>query len=104
MLIPSATSRLRFTIAVRSGATVPEIFVLLSKEFTKWVLIANIIAWPLAYYIMHNWLNNFAYRVAIAPVVFIYSGLIALVIAIATVSSHAIKAARSNPVRSLRYE
>ena len=86
------------------GATVPEIFVLLSKEFTKWVLIANIIAWPLAYYIMHNWLNNFAYRVAIAPVVFIYSGLIALVIAIATVSSHAIKAARSNPVRSLRYE
>ena len=86
------------------GATVPEIFILLSKEFTKWVLIANIIAWPLAYYIMHNWLNNFAYRVSIAPLVFLYSGLIALAISIATVSTHAIKAARSNPVKSLRYE
>jgi putative ABC transport system permease protein len=77
---------------------------LLSKEFTKWVLIANIIAWPLAYYTMNNWLSNFAYRVSITPLVFLYSGIISLIIAIGTVSTHAIKAARSNPVKSLRYE
>ncbi len=86
------------------GASVSEIFMLLSKEFTKWVLIANIIAWPLAYYTMNNWLSNFAYRVSITPLVFLYSGIISLIIAIGTVSTHAIKAARSNPVKSLRYE
>ena len=86
------------------GASASEIFILLSKEFTKWVLIANIIAWPLAYYVMNNWLSNFAYRISITPWIFLVSGVIALIIAIITVSSHAIKAARSNPVKSLRYE
>jgi putative ABC transport system permease protein len=105
-LVAYVTEQRTKEIGIRKvlGASVPEIFILLSKEFTKWVLIANIIAWPLAYYIMHNWLNNFAYRVSIAPLVFIYSGLIALAISIATVSTHAIKAAKSNPVKSLRYE
>ncbi len=86
------------------GATVPEIILLLSKEFTKWVLIANIIAWPVAYLIMHNWLENFAYRTTISWGIFILSGIIALIIALATISTHAIRAATANPVKSLRYE
>ena len=86
------------------GASVFELITMLSKEFTKWVLIANIIAWPLAYYIMNNWLNNFVYRINITLWVFILSGITALLIALLTVSSHAIKAAMTNPVESLRYE
>jgi len=86
------------------GASIFEIIVLLSKEFTKWVVIANIIAWPVAYYLMNNWLHDFAYRINITLSVFILSGFIALLIALATVSYQAIKAALANPVESLRYE
>ncbi len=86
------------------GASVPEIVILLSKEFTKWVLIANAIAWPLAYFIMNEWLRNFAYRINITPWVFFISGIIALLIALLTVSIHAIRAATANPIKSLRYE
>ncbi|MDR3625839.1 MAG: ABC transporter permease [Ignavibacteriaceae bacterium] len=86
------------------GASVPEIMVLLSKELTKWVLVANIIAWPLAYYLMSNWLKNFAYRINITLWVFFLSGLLALLIALLTMSVHAIKAATANPVKSLKYE
>jgi putative ABC transport system permease protein len=86
------------------GASILEIILLLSKEFVKWVLIANIIAWPLAYYVMNNWLNNFAYRINLGIWTFLISGLIALIIALATVSSHAIRAATANPIKSLRYE
>lgn len=86
------------------GATVFSVIILLSKEFTKWVIIANIIAWPIAYYLMHNWLKNFAYRNEINWMVFVLSGTIALIIALATVSMHAIKAALANPIKSLRYE
>jgi putative ABC transport system permease protein len=85
-------------------ASIVEIVILLSKEFTKWVILANIIAWPVAYLIMNNWLQNFAYRISIGWNVFILSAVIALIIAIATVSSQAIKAATANPVESLRYE
>ena len=86
------------------GASVLELITMLSREFTKWVLIANLIAWPLAYYLMNNWLNNFAYRTNITLWVFIVSGIIALLIALLTVCYHAIKAAMANPVESLRYE
>jgi putative ABC transport system permease protein len=86
------------------GASVVEIVILLSKEFTKWVILANIIAWPVAYLVMDNWLQNFDYRISIGWNVFILSAVIALIIAIATVSSHAIKAATANPVESLKYE
>jgi len=86
------------------GASVPEIIILLSKEFVKWVLIANIIAWPAAYFIMNNWLKNFAYRTDINWLIFLLAGIMALIIALATVSTHAIKAATANPVKSLRYE
>jgi putative ABC transport system permease protein len=86
------------------GASIPEIVVLLSKEFMKWVLIANVIAWPLAYYAMNEWLQNFAYRANIGVWVFIASGVLSLIVALMTVSSHAIKAATANPVESMRYE
>lgn len=86
------------------GATTPNIMVLLSFEFLKWVLIANIIAWPLAYYVMSGWLKNFAYKVGIGVVPFILSSGLALVIAMLTVSYQSIKAAVSSPVYALRYE
>jgi putative ABC transport system permease protein len=86
------------------GASAPVIILMMSREFTRWVLLANIIAWPIAYYIMHRWLQSFAYRSDIGLSVFILSGFIALVIALLTVSFQAIKAATANPVDSLRYE
>lgn len=86
------------------GATIPEIIFLLSKEFSKWIIIANIIAWPLAYYIMNNWLKDFAYRINIGIGIFLLSGIIALIIALITVGANTIKAAASNPIDALRYE
>jgi putative ABC transport system permease protein len=86
------------------GAKISGIILLLSKEFTKWVLVANIIAWPIAYLAMNRWLQNFAYRINIGIGTFILAALMALVIALLTVGYQAIKAARANPVESLRYE
>ena len=86
------------------GASVPGIVLLLSKEFGKWVLVANIIAWPIAWYAMSKWLQNFAYRTNITWTTFIISAGIALLIALLTVSYKSIKAALANPVESLRYE
>jgi putative ABC transport system permease protein len=86
------------------GASVQGILMLLSREFTRWVLLANLVAWPVAYYAMNKWLQGFAYKVDITPWVFIGSGLIALMIAMLTVGFHTIKAATANPVDSLRYE
>lgn len=86
------------------GASMPGILVLLSSEFIKWVLLANLVAWPVAYYAMRGWLQGFAYKADINPWVFVASGLIALMIAMATVGFHTIKAATANPVESLRYE
>jgi putative ABC transport system permease protein len=86
------------------GASVPGIVVMLSKQFTKWVLLANIIAWPTAYYIMSRWLKSFAYRTEIDILVFILSGLLVLAIALLTVSFQSIRAASADPTKSLRYE
>lgn len=86
------------------GASVTGLILLLSKEFTKWVLVANIIAWPVAYFYMKNWLQNFAYRTNIELWIFILSGVFALILALFTVSFQAVKAALANPVDSLRYE
>jgi putative ABC transport system permease protein len=86
------------------GASVPGIVLLLSKEFTKWVIVANIIAWPIAYLFINNWLQEFAYRTNIGIFIFIVSGVSALLIALIMVSYQAIKAAVANPVESLRYE
>ncbi len=100
------TERRTKEIGVRKvlGASVPQVVFLLSKEFSKWVLIANIVAWPVAYYVMDRWLQNFAYRTNIGIGLFILSGISALVIALVTVSTLAIRAAAANPVEALRYE
>ncbi len=86
------------------GSSVLGVCVLLCKDFIKLIIVANIFAWPIAYYFMRNWLNNFAYRIDLEIKVFILSGIIALIIALCTVSYHVIKAASKDPVESLRYE
>ncbi len=86
------------------GASVKDIISLFAKDFIKWILLANIIAWPLAYYFMNEWLQGFAYKVDLSLWIFYLSGGIALFIAFATVSYQAIKTATANPVESLRYE
>ncbi|NQT80910.1 MAG: ABC transporter permease [Candidatus Aminicenantes bacterium] len=86
------------------GASVSGIVLLLTKEFIKWVLVANIIALPIAYIIMNKWLQNFAYHINIGIWTFLLSAVLALIIALITVSFQAIKTATSNPVESLRYE
>lgn len=86
------------------GATVPNVVGLLSKDFLKLVLIANIISWPLAWWAMNKWLQDFAYRINISWWIFLFAGLAALLIALITVSFQAIKAAMANPVESLRSE
>jgi ABC-type antimicrobial peptide transport system permease subunit len=86
------------------GASESGVVFLLSKQFTKWVLIANIFAWPAAFFIMNEWLKSFAYRINIGVWVFVLSGVLAVGIALVTVSYQALKAARANPIDSLRYE
>jgi len=86
------------------GATGYNIFYLLSSEFTKWILLSSMIAFPLSYYFMNQWLGNFAYRISLTPLHFILSLVIALLIALITVSFQALKKALANPVESLRYE
>jgi putative ABC transport system permease protein len=86
------------------GATVAGIVLLLSKEFTRWVLVANVIAWPAAYLLADRWLGNFAYRIGISWTTFVLAGFLALLIALITVSFQAVKAALANPVETLRYE
>ncbi|UCH93598.1 MAG: hypothetical protein JSV88_25465, partial [Candidatus Aminicenantes bacterium] len=86
------------------GASIPGITFLISKEFLKWVVLANIIAWPAAYIAMNQWLSSFAYRTPIGIWSFIASALLALLVAIVTVSYQSIRAAATNPVEALRYE
>jgi len=86
------------------GASVGGIVLMLSKQFTKWILLANCIAWPVAYYFMDRWLKNFAFRIDIGIWTFMLSGVLVLLIALLTVSYQSVKAAVANPVDSLRYE
>ena len=86
------------------GASVTSIVTMLSKDFIKPVAIAAVIAFPVAWWIMNQWLQSFAYRVGISWWIFAAAGIIALLIAFITVSFQAIKAAISNPVKNLRTE
>ncbi len=86
------------------GASVMGITGLLSKEFLKLVVIANIVAWPIAWFAMNNWLQNFAYRIDMEYWVFILAAMIAIATAVLTVSFQAIKAALADPAEALRYE
>ena len=86
------------------GASVLGIIVLQSKEFSKWVVAGNVVAWPLAYYAMNKWLADFAYRTDIGVRPFLTAAVLALSIAWLTVGYQSIKAATANPIDSLRYE
>jgi putative ABC transport system permease protein len=86
------------------GATASGIVRLLSREFVKLVLVANVIAWPVAYFAMNKWLQHFAYRIDLRWQVFALAGALAVMIALLTVSTQAVKAALANPVEALRCE
>jgi putative ABC transport system permease protein len=86
------------------GASMASVAALLSKDFVKLVLVANLVAWPIAWYAMNRWLQGFAYRVEIGWWIFALAGGLALMIALLTISTQAIKAALANPVEALRYE
>lgn len=86
------------------GASLASIMLLLSKDFLKLVLVANIISWPLAWWGMHQWLQDFAYRIAINPWIFVFAGSAAVLIALLTVSFQSVKVALANPVKALRNE
>ncbi len=86
------------------GASIPNILSLLSKEIILLILVANLIAWPVAWYAMKQWLGNFAYRIHIKPGLFILAGILTLFIALATISFQTFRAAIANPVDSLRNE
>jgi len=87
-----------------NGAKVSEVLVMLNKDFVKWVAIAFVMATPIAYYAMHKWLENFAYKTPLSWWIFALAGLLALGIALLTVSFQSWKAATRNPVEALRYE
>jgi putative ABC transport system permease protein len=86
------------------GASVSNITILLTREFTAWVMTAHMIAWPVGYFVMKKWLENFAYRIDIPVRAFALSGLIVLGLSLLTVGHKALKTALANPISSLRYE
>jgi putative ABC transport system permease protein len=86
------------------GASVPSVIMLLVREFTKWVLLAVLIAWPIGYFVMKTWLQNFHYRISLSFDTFLLAALLALIISIITVSYQSIRAALANPADSLKYE
>ncbi len=87
-----------------NGAKISEVMLLLNKDFVKWVIIAFIVATPIAWYAMHKWLENFAYKTELSWWIFALAGIIALTIALLTVSIQSWKAATRNPVEALKYE
>jgi putative ABC transport system permease protein len=86
------------------GARTRDIVRLLVWQFSRPVIIANLIAWPIAWWLMRDWLNGFDDRISLGPVPFVLAAAMALGIAIATVVGHAVKVARANPIHALRYE
>jgi ABC-type antimicrobial peptide transport system permease subunit len=86
------------------GASIPGIVALTTREFLKWILVANLLAWPIAYFVMSKWLQDFAYRIDISVWTFLLAAALTLIIALLTLSWQTIRAARANPVESLKYE
>jgi len=105
-LVSFSTEQRTKEIGVRKvlGASVFDIVKMFTGNYMKLILIAVIIASPVSYYLLNIWLQDFAYRIDISIWFFIISGIIVLLVALATVSYHTIKAALANPVKSLRYE
>jgi len=100
------TSQRTKEIGIRKtlGSSISQIIVLLNMQFVKWIIIANLIAWPIGYWLMDSWLQNFAYRIDLSIWIFIMSAIISLGIALITVSYQSLKAANANPTESLRTE
>jgi len=86
------------------GASAYQITLITSKEYLKWIIFGNIIAWPTAYFFINKWLQNFAYRINISWLIFIIALISVIFIAFISVSYQSIKAANKNPADSLRYE
>lgn len=86
------------------GASVSGIFRLITRDFIILIVVSNLIAWPIAYYVMAKWLEDFAYRISQGPQIFLLSGVAALIIGLMTVGYQAVKAALSNPVEVIKYE
>jgi len=86
------------------GASLAGIIHLMNKDFVKWILISNLIAWPIAWFAMNKWLQHFAYRIQIGFGTLVLAGSIALAIALLTVNFQAVRAATANPIEALRYE
>lgn len=86
------------------GASLSDLVSILIKQFVKWVLLANLFAWPISYFIMEKWLQNYPYRIELTIEIFIVSAIIALVISVITVGYQTLKAALANPVKALKYE
>ena len=86
------------------GASVTNIYGLLSKDILKLVAISAVISWPISYMAMNRWLENFAYRIEFSQTLFLMGGALAFIIAQATVTSQALKTAKRNPVKALKYE
>ena len=86
------------------GSLVPGVVALLAKRFSLWILAANLIAWPLAYYAMNKWLQGFAYRTGLRLDLFILAGVISLFAAALPIVYQSLKAAVADPVKALRYE
>jgi len=86
------------------GASVSRIVAILSWEYLSWIALSNLIAWPVAYLVMHRWLWNFPYRVSISPFILLFCGGAAIVVAAGTVSVQTVRAARRNPAEAIRHE
>lgn len=105
-IVLNTVSRKTKEIGIRkvNGAKVSEIIIMLNKDFLKWVVVAYVIACPIAWYIMNSWLENFAYKTTLSWWIFVLAGVLALVVALLTVSWQSWRAATRNPVEALRYE
>jgi len=101
-----ATERRRREIGIRKmmGASITNVMVLLTKDFVKLVILANLIAWPAAYFVMKKWLQNFAYQTPIGFGIFLLTGFLSIAIALLTVSYQSVRAALSDPVQAIKYE